>query len=422
MHTHRRWVTPLVVVALLGVSVGTASGAPAAPSGELAGARAELADVGRQLDDLLATVRQAGDEVSATEERLRSATTSLAAVRGELADAEAVADDASVAEREAAAQLADAADLLDELGTLHRDSRHRLEAQAVTAYKRGGDRTGGLLFTGVVRAGDLHEVAVTRDVLARLLTEQRRTLDEDVELTRAAATASALVGDARRRAVDTARAAAEERRRVEALVASQERLVVEVERETAARRDALARLEADAAARAVLVSELQEQVTALEAAAVAARVPVRVDLALDGPPPPWAVGLPPAGRPWAATIDAVAAGVGLDGRLLAALVWTESNFRPDAVSHAGALGLAQLMPGTARGLGVDPLDPVDNLTGGARYLSTQLDAFGSVELALAAYNAGPGRVSAAGNRVPDIVETQLYVVRVLDRYRALAQL
>jgi soluble lytic murein transglycosylase-like protein len=399
MHTHRRWVTPLVVVALLGVSVGTASGAPAAPSGELAGARAELADVGRQLDDLLATVRQAGDEVSATEERLRSATTSLAAVRGELADAEAVADDASVAEREAAAQLADAADLLDELGTLHRDSRHRLEAQAVTAYKRGGDRTGGLLFTGVVRAGDLHEVAVTRDVLARLLTEQRRTLDEDVALTRA-----------------------EERRRVEVLVASQERLVVEVERETAARRDALARLEADAAARAVLVSELQEQVTALEAAAVAARVPVRVDLALDGPPPSWAVGLPPAGRPWAATIDAVAAGVGLDGRLLAALVWTESNFRPDAVSHAGALGLAQLMPGTARGLGVDPLDPVDNLTGGARYLSTQLDAFGSVELALAAYNAGPGRVSAAGNRVPDIVETQLYVVRVLDRYRALSQL
>jgi hypothetical protein len=121
-------------------------------------------------------------------------------------------------------------------------------------------------------------------------------------------------------------------------------------------------------------------------------VPIVVDLDVHGPPPAWASRLPAAGRPYAAAIEATAARHGIDGRLLAALVWTESNFRPDAVSHAGALGLAQLMPGTARGLGVDPRDPLQNLDGGARYLRTQLDRFGRVDLALAAYNAGPGRV------------------------------
>ncbi|MEX0836492.1 MAG: lytic transglycosylase domain-containing protein, partial [Nitriliruptor sp.] len=210
--------------------------------------------------------------------------------------------------------------------------------------------------------------------------------------------------------------------RVADRAATQEQLVTTVTRETETRRAALATLEADAAARAVLVRELEARVAALELSAVSVRVPVRVIEALDGPPPSWAAGLPGHGRAWAATIDAIAAGQGIDGRLLAAIVWTESNFRPDAVSHAGALGMSQLMPGTARGLGVDPRDPVQNITGGARYLSTQLDAFGRVDLALAAYNAGPGRVRGAGNAVPDIVETQLYVVRVLDRFHALSTL
>jgi soluble lytic murein transglycosylase-like protein len=422
---HRRSLAALVVAGLLAVPAGAASGAPDEPgadAGDLTVSRERLEVAGRDLEDGTAAVRQVADEVAAVDERLRTASTSLAEVRGDLASATAVADGASRAEREAAAQLEDAASLLADLGDLHRSSRDRLADQAVTAYKRGGTATGGLLFGGVVRAGDLHEIAVTRDVISRVLTEQRRAVDQDVALTRAAADASVLVGDARRRAVDTARTAVVERRRVEELVAAQVPLVAAVEREAGTRRATLARLEEDAAARAVLVRELEAQVAALERAAAAARVPVRVDLALDGPPPSWAVGLPPAGRPWAATIEAVAAGVGLDSRLLAALVWTESNFRPDAVSHAGALGLAQLMPGTARSLGVDPHDPVQNLTGGARYLTTQLDAFGSIDLALAAYNAGPGRVQQAGNRVPDIVETQLYVVRVLDRYQALSTL
>ncbi len=118
-------------------------------------------------------------------------------------------------------------------------------------------------------------------------------------------------------------------------------------------------------------------------------------------------------------IQQAASQEGIDPHLLEALVWQESRFRPDAVSHKGARGLAQLMPGTARELGVNPDDPEDNLRGGARYLRQQLDRFGgNVELALAAYNAGPGAVSRVG-RVPRIRETQNYVRVIQDHYEAL---
>lgn len=141
------------------------------------------------------------------------------------------------------------------------------------------------------------------------------------------------------------------------------------------------------------------------------------------PAPPsvggWAARLPAAGRDWAGPITTAAQRYGLDPPLLAALVWTESGFNPNAVSSAGAIGLAQLMPGTARSLGVDPWDPAQNLDGGARYLRMMRDRFGSTELALAAYNAGPRRVEEAGPGIPNIRETQLYVVRVQDRYLTL---
>lgn len=111
----------------------------------------------------------------------------------------------------------------------------------------------------------------------------------------------------------------------------------------------------------------------------------------------------------------------LPPRLLQALVWAESRFNPLAVSPAGAAGLAQLMPATARELGViNRHDPQQNIDGGARYLRQMLDRFGSVHLALAAYNAGPGAVTKAGG-IPKNRETPAYVRSVLDRWMSYAQ-
>ncbi|MCF6271751.1 MAG: lytic transglycosylase domain-containing protein [Rhodobacteraceae bacterium] len=94
------------------------------------------------------------------------------------------------------------------------------------------------------------------------------------------------------------------------------------------------------------------------------------------------------------------------------LVTAESNWDPVIVSPRGAIGLAQLMPGTAEELGVDPWDAFDNLDGGARYLQQQYQRFGTWELALAAYNAGPGAVSRFGG-IPPYPETQEYVKKIL---------
>lgn len=94
------------------------------------------------------------------------------------------------------------------------------------------------------------------------------------------------------------------------------------------------------------------------------------------------------------------------------LIQQESSFRPDVVSPKGAIGLGQLMPATAKELGVDPTDPMQNLEGAAKYLSQQLKRFGDPSLALAAYNAGPTRVANLG-RVPNIAETQNYVKTIL---------
>lgn len=105
----------------------------------------------------------------------------------------------------------------------------------------------------------------------------------------------------------------------------------------------------------------------------------------------------------------------LSPTLIEALVWQESRWNAAARSPVGARGLAQLMPGTARDLGVNPDDPLANLEGGARYLRQQLDRFdGDIEKSLAAYNAGPGRVIAAGG-VPRIRETQGYVASIMGR-------
>jgi soluble lytic murein transglycosylase-like protein len=130
----------------------------------------------------------------------------------------------------------------------------------------------------------------------------------------------------------------------------------------------------------------------------------------------WTEQLPNGAAKWIPSIERAAAKAGLDPRLLAAMVCQESRFDPNAISRSGAIGLSQLMPETADGLGVDPHDPVQNLEGGARYLAWTIEEFGSIELGLAAYNAGPGTVRRTGG-IPDIPETQAYVPRVIEYYR-----
>jgi soluble lytic murein transglycosylase-like protein len=113
-----------------------------------------------------------------------------------------------------------------------------------------------------------------------------------------------------------------------------------------------------------------------------------------------------------AVAKAAAQKYGVPEDLFLRLVQQESGWNPNAVSPKGATGLAQLMPATARALGVDIDDPRENLDGGARYLRAMYDKFGSWRLALAAYNAGPGAVEEHGG-VPPFAETKNYVLAIL---------
>jgi soluble lytic murein transglycosylase-like protein len=121
---------------------------------------------------------------------------------------------------------------------------------------------------------------------------------------------------------------------------------------------------------------------------------------------------------------AVADREGIDARLAVALVAIESGWQTEAVSSAGALGLGQLMPGTARGLGVDPRDPIANIEGTVHHLAWLLRAYAArgpdaYPLALGAYNAGAGAVARYGG-IPPYPETQAYVRAVLALWRRLA--
>jgi len=128
---------------------------------------------------------------------------------------------------------------------------------------------------------------------------------------------------------------------------------------------------------------------------------------------------------FAATINEASQKYGVSANLIHAVIQTESAYRPDAVSSAGAKGLMQLMDGTAKGLGVvDSFDPVQNIDGGTRYLSMLLKKYnGQEQVALAAYNAGPGRVDRTGIKTNQELqeklhllpqETQRYVGKVLS--------
>ena len=119
-----------------------------------------------------------------------------------------------------------------------------------------------------------------------------------------------------------------------------------------------------------------------------------------------------------AMMSNIACEYGIPVGLFDAMIIRESRYRSDIVSGKNAFGLTQLMPDTAAGLGVDRYDVEQNLRGGARYLRQQLDRFGQVHLALAAYNAGPGR--GRNGLLPRIAETQAYVDNVLLNWRRLA--
>ena len=127
----------------------------------------------------------------------------------------------------------------------------------------------------------------------------------------------------------------------------------------------------------------------------------------------------PATGDFAALINQAAKKYNVNPNLVQAVVKAESNFNPSAVSSAGALGLMQLMPATAAGLGVsNALDPAQNIEGGVKFLSQLLTHYnGNVKLAVAAYNAGQGAVDRY-NGVPPYQETQTYVDRVLGYYNA----
>jgi soluble lytic murein transglycosylase-like protein len=118
---------------------------------------------------------------------------------------------------------------------------------------------------------------------------------------------------------------------------------------------------------------------------------------------------------WKVIVNSIANEHQIDPVLFEALVWQESRWSPNAQSPKGAIGLTQLMPGTAQQLGVNPFDPIANLHGGARYLRSMLTQFGGdIDLALAAYNAGPMRIAQYGG-VPPFTETQNYVASIRAR-------
>lgn len=128
-----------------------------------------------------------------------------------------------------------------------------------------------------------------------------------------------------------------------------------------------------------------------------------------------------AQRPYAEAVSRAAVSNDVPAALLHAVIRTESGYNPRALSVKGAAGLMQLMPDTAREMGVDNVwDPNANIQGGARYLKRLLVMFGNdIPLAVAAYNAGPAAVSKRGNVIPPFAETQRYVPDVMRDYQGL---
>lgn len=121
---------------------------------------------------------------------------------------------------------------------------------------------------------------------------------------------------------------------------------------------------------------------------------------------------------WHRTVQEASYASGISADLIHAVIAAESRYNPRAVSPKGAIGMMQLMPKTAKELGVNPYDPVQNIHGGAKYLAGLIKQFnGDVRLAVASYNAGPNAIVRHGYKVPAFKETQGYVVKVLNELK-----
>jgi soluble lytic murein transglycosylase-like protein len=400
----------------------TGANAPASAD-ELTQKREELDDVVRSMESIVAQLDAIADEIEAIDRRLGAATSELRRIRADLAQAE---DGIAIAQGDEAVALellAAAESRLGEVEVELAETRSRLQGRLVQTFKYGRTSSADLVMRGTVGALDLHEVAVNIHTVGRITDDDRNLITAMEELAAEQRDLIAQATAARVAAVEARDTATRQRDRIAVLEAEQRSVVSAIDTDRRRRKEVFDRLEADKDALAALASALTEQIRRLELANLSVLMPVGgVFVGV----PDWAGRLPASGQPYSALIASAAATQGVDGRLLAALTWSESAFRPNAVSRAGAAGMTQLMPGTARGLGLrvdgsvdQRFDPEINLNAGARYLRQQIVRFGSVQLGLAAYNAGPGNVVRYGG-IPPFSETQFYVYIVLRRYEQIA--
>lgn len=410
----------LTVALTVAASLVLLAVAPPAPAvADIGRTQEELDAVSRDLEEIVRQLDAIADEIDGIDRRLGNANAELRRIRDDLAAAESGIDAAQTAEAEALARIAQAEGRLAEVQADLAMTRDRLQGRLVQTFKYGRTTSVDIVMRGTVGALDLHELALTLNTVSRI-TDDDRGLVADMELL--ATEQIELIDEqtaARVAAVEARDAATRQRDRIAELESEQRQVIAAIDADRARRQAVFDELEADKEQLAALAAALAEEIRRLQLANLSVIMPVGgVFVGV----PEWAGRLPSRGQPYSALVASAAATQGVDGRLLAALVWSESSFRPSAVSRAGAAGLSQLMPGTARGLGLrvdgavdQRFDPEMNLNAGARYLRQQIVRFGSVELGLAAYNAGPGNVNRYGG-IPPFAETQFYVYIVMRRY------
>jgi len=412
-------VRVMALVAALGLLAPVVASPTPAGANDLGRARNELDTVVRDIDRIMAELDAIADQIELIDRRLGTANAELRRIRADLAQAEEGIARAEADEQAALELLAVSEARLEEVETEIGETRNRLQGRLVQTFKYGRTTTADMVMRGTVGALNLHDMAVTLATVGRLTGDDRDMVAgleslaaEQLELIEVATTA-------RTAAVAARDAAVRQRNRIAPLEAEQRAVVGEINADRNRRQAIFDGLQADKDKLAALAAALTDQIRRLELANLSVLMPVGgVFVGVPG----WSSRLPTSGQPYSALIASAAATQGVDGRLLAALVWSESGFRPQAVSRAGAAGLSQLMPGTARGLGLrvdatvdERFDPERNLNAGARYLRQQIVRFGSVDLGLAAYNAGPGNVIKYGG-IPPFSETQFYVYIVMRRY------